>query len=259
MSSTPSQETARSTASRPVTDSRGAAASAPRPSRRASLIALGKLLVARQTVPEWQAVLDAIQEVEYIGAGPVGYWGVSLGCGLGVPFVADEPRVRAAVLGLGGASASAEAAARITVPVEFLVQWDDERVPRAQSLALFDALASAQKTLHANPGKHGEVPRAARRLRAPTRSSRRPDPAADRAWRPMRPRGPRSGQRGMPTASACWCTTSAGSLGLRQASRDRAAPAVAEPAVGASRGGVEAVQYVTLKDHLPADARKDAV
>jgi hypothetical protein len=53
---------------------------------------------------------------------------------------------------------SAEAAARITVPVEFLVQWDDERVPRTQSLALFDTLASAEKTLHANPGKHGEVP-----------------------------------------------------------------------------------------------------
>jgi dienelactone hydrolase len=83
---------------------------------------------------------------------------VSLGCGLGVPFVAAEPRVRAAVLGLGGALASAEAAAQITVPVEFLMQWDDERVPRAQSLALFDALASAEKTLHANPGKHAEVP-----------------------------------------------------------------------------------------------------
>ena len=81
-----------------------------------------------------------------------------MGCGLGVPFVAAEPRVRAAVLGLGGAQACAQAAARITVPVEFLVQWDDERVPRAQSLALFDALASSEKTLHANPGKHGEMP-----------------------------------------------------------------------------------------------------
>jgi hypothetical protein len=61
------------------------------------------------------------------------------------------------VLGLG-ALASAETAARITIPVEFLVQWDDERIPRTESLALFDALASAEKTLHANPGKHGEVP-----------------------------------------------------------------------------------------------------
>ena len=125
----------------------------------APLIAAFQVLVARQTVPEWQAVLDALQALDHVGAGPVGYWGVSLGCGLGIPFVAAEPRVRAAVLGLGGALALAEAAARITVPVEFLVQWDDERVPRAQSLALFDAFASTEKTLHANPGKHGEVPR----------------------------------------------------------------------------------------------------
>ena len=115
-------------------------------------------LLAGQTVPEWQAVLDAVQELGSVGAGPVGYWGVSLGCGLGVPFIAAEPRVRAAVLGLGGALSSAEAAVRITVPVEFLVQWDDERVPRAASLALFDAFGSAEKTLHANPGQHGEIP-----------------------------------------------------------------------------------------------------
>ncbi|MFD5583645.1 dienelactone hydrolase family protein [Streptomyces sp. NPDC127063] len=124
----------------------------------APLIAAFHALVARQTVPEWQTVLDAVQQFEHIGAGPVGYWGVSLGCGLGVPFVAAEPRVRAAVLGLGGALASAADAARITVPVEFLVQWDDERVPRDQSMALFDAFASADKTLHANPGKHGDIP-----------------------------------------------------------------------------------------------------
>ncbi|MEU6076755.1 alpha/beta hydrolase [Micromonospora sp. NPDC047074] len=124
----------------------------------APLIAGFQALVARQTVPEWRTVLDTVQDLEYVGAGPVGYWGVSLGCGLGVPFVAAEPRVHAAVLGLGGALASAEVAARITVPVEFLLQWDDERVPRAQGLALFDALASAEKTLHANPGRHGEIP-----------------------------------------------------------------------------------------------------
>ncbi|MCX2182844.1 dienelactone hydrolase family protein [Streptomyces sp. SKN60] len=124
----------------------------------APLVAEFQALVARQTVPEWRAVLDAVQRLEHVGPGPVGYWGVCLGCGLGVPFVAAEPRVRAAVLGLGGALASAEAAARITVPVEFLVQWDDERVPRADGLALFDALGSAEKSLHANPGLHGEIP-----------------------------------------------------------------------------------------------------
>ncbi|RLV04502.1 alpha/beta hydrolase [Streptomyces griseocarneus] len=115
-------------------------------------------LLAGQSVPEWRAVLDALQELDHVGTGPVGYSGMSLGCGLGVPFVAAEPRVRAAVLGLNGAEVSSEAAARITVPLEFLVQWDDERVPRAASLALFDTFASAEKTLHANPGKHGEIP-----------------------------------------------------------------------------------------------------
>jgi dienelactone hydrolase len=114
--------------------------------------------LAGQTVPEWQAVLTAIQELDHVGAGPVGYWGMSMSCGLGVPFVAAEPRVRAAVLGLGGSLGLAETAARITVPVQFLMQWDDQWVPRTQGLALFDALASAAKTLHANPGKHGDLP-----------------------------------------------------------------------------------------------------
>ncbi|MEX1651807.1 alpha/beta hydrolase [Streptomyces pseudovenezuelae] len=124
----------------------------------APLIAAFQALVVREIVPEWRAVLDAVQKLSHVGTGPVGYWGVSLGCVIGVPLVAAEPRIGAAVLGLSGAEVSAETAARITVPVEFLVQWDDERVPRTQSLALFDAFASTEKTLHANPGGHGEVP-----------------------------------------------------------------------------------------------------
>jgi dienelactone hydrolase len=124
----------------------------------APLIASFQALVARQTVPEWRAVLDAVQRLEHVGAGPAGYWGISMGCGLGIPFVAAEPRVRAAVLGLGGALAAAGAAARITVPVELVLQWDDERMPREHGLALFEALGSAEKTLHANPGGHGDLP-----------------------------------------------------------------------------------------------------
>jgi dienelactone hydrolase len=116
-------------------------------------------LLAGQAVAEWQAVLTAVQQLDHVGGGPAGYWGVSMGCGLGLPFVAAEPRVGAAVLGLLGSPELAGAAARITVPVQFLVQWDDERVPRAESLALFDAFGSAEKTLHANTGKHGDLPR----------------------------------------------------------------------------------------------------
>jgi len=100
-----------------------------------------------------------LQELEYVGAGgSVGFSGMSMGTGLGVPFVAAEPRITAAVFGLAGGDTLAEAAARITVPVEFALQWDDEMVPRELGLALFDAFASGEKTLHANPGGHGGVP-----------------------------------------------------------------------------------------------------
>jgi dienelactone hydrolase len=115
-------------------------------------------LLAGQSVPEWQAVLTAVQGLDHVGAGPVGYWGMSMGSGLGIPFVAAEPRVGAAVLGLAGALGLAGTAARITVPVRFLMQWDDQWVPRDQGLALFDAFGSAAKTLHANPGNHGDIP-----------------------------------------------------------------------------------------------------
>ncbi|WP_240776830.1 dienelactone hydrolase family protein [Nonomuraea basaltis] len=122
------------------------------------LVAAMHDLLAGQAVADWQAVVTAVQELDHVGAGPVGYWGVSMGCGLGVPLLAAEPRVRAAVLGLLGVHGLAGTAARVTVPVQFLLQWDDTRVPRDQALALFDALGSSDKTLHANPGDHGEIP-----------------------------------------------------------------------------------------------------
>jgi cephalosporin-C deacetylase-like acetyl esterase len=88
----------------------------------------------------------------------VGFCGVSLGSAIGVPFAAAEPRIKAAVFGLAGHENLAEAAAQVTVPVEFLLQWDDELVPRDSGLALFDAFACREKTLHANPGRHAGVP-----------------------------------------------------------------------------------------------------
>ncbi|PRX04715.1 hypothetical protein CLV67_1471, partial [Actinoplanes italicus] len=51
-----------------------------------------------------------------------------------------------------------DTAARITIPVEYLLQWDDEGNPRDSVMKLFDALGSAEKTLHANPGGHFRIP-----------------------------------------------------------------------------------------------------
>src|SRR6185369_17907418 len=118
---------------------------------------------ARQTVPEWQATLDELQKIDIIGAaGPVGWWGVSMGTTIGVPFVAAESRITAAVFGLAGVltgdDSLAQAAGQITIPVEFAFQADDELVDRNAGIALFDAFASAEKTLHLNPGGHLGIP-----------------------------------------------------------------------------------------------------
>ncbi|MCK7625887.1 alpha/beta hydrolase [Streptomyces sp. RS10V-4] len=116
--------------------------------------------LAELAVPEWRAVLDALQQCPEIGAeGPVGYVGIGLGTAIGVPLVAVEPRIRAAVLVATWPDVLIEAARQITVPIEYDLQWDDERVPREAGLALFDAFASQEKTLHANAGKHLELPR----------------------------------------------------------------------------------------------------
>ncbi|MER6306719.1 alpha/beta hydrolase [Streptomyces sp. NPDC001657] len=116
--------------------------------------------LAERAVPEWQATLDALQDLPEIGAeGPVGYFGLNMGTAIGVPLVAADPRITAAVFGLHWPDALAETAKQITVPIEFAMQWDDEHIPRASGLALFDAFASTEKTLHVNPGKHKELPR----------------------------------------------------------------------------------------------------
>jgi len=116
--------------------------------------------LAERAVPEWQATLDALQELPEIGAdGPVGYFGIGLGTAIGVPLVAAEPRITAAAFGMNWPDALFETAKRITVPIEFAMQWDDERIPREAALALFDAFASTEKTLHANAGRHFDMPR----------------------------------------------------------------------------------------------------
>jgi alpha-beta hydrolase superfamily lysophospholipase len=117
--------------------------------------------LAQRAVPEWQATLDALQQLPEIGTEvPIGYGGgITLGTGIGIPLTAIEPRIIAAIFGGGFVvhEALIEAARRITVPVQFLLPWDDEHVERQSALALFDAFASKEKTLHANPGDHRDV------------------------------------------------------------------------------------------------------
>jgi dienelactone hydrolase len=115
-------------------------------------------------VADWTTTLDALEGLPEVGRGPVGYWGLSMGTILGLPLVAAEPRITAAVLGLMGITGPtkerhAADAARVAVPVLFIVQWDDELFPRDKAFALFDALGGPEKRLHAGPGQHSEVSR----------------------------------------------------------------------------------------------------
>ena len=95
-----------------------------------------------------------------------------MGTVLGLPFVASEPRISATVLGACGFTGSSAGrgrfaerhradAPRVTCPVLFMIQWDDEIFDRDGALELFDTIGSPDKRLHVHPGKHGDFPQEA--------------------------------------------------------------------------------------------------
>ncbi len=112
-------------------------------------------------IADWRGALDFVRDT--VGNVPLGYWGLSMGTMMGLPLVAALGEIEVALLGLmgiwgpNGDRLGADAPC-VSCPVRFLVQWDDEIVPRDAALALFARIGSAQKTLHGNPGRHVEVP-----------------------------------------------------------------------------------------------------
>jgi hypothetical protein len=110
-----------------------------------------------QAVPELQTALDALLELPEIG-GPVGFSGGVISTG--VRLAAVEPRICAARLFAGSfvPRAMFAEARQVTIPLQVLLQWDDEGNDRQQALDLFDAFGSKEKTLHANMGGHTGVP-----------------------------------------------------------------------------------------------------
>jgi dienelactone hydrolase len=112
-------------------------------------------------IADWRAALDFL-ETE-LGPRPTGWWGLSMGTMMGLPVCASDARMRVALLGLMGTWGPngedlLRLAPRLTCPVRFLLQWDDEIVPRETCLRLFGEIGSKKKTLHTNPGRHTEVP-----------------------------------------------------------------------------------------------------
>ena len=125
--------------------------------------AWGRDEVTEETTADWRATLDAVQN--RYGATRVAYFGLSMGTMMGVPLIAAEPRIEAALLGLMGVWGPngrqiRDAAPGVQCPVRFLVQWDDEVVPRETAFKLFGELGTTRKEMRVHPGKHVAVPAA---------------------------------------------------------------------------------------------------
>ena len=116
--------------------------------------------LADRAVPEWQATIDALQQLPEIGPdAPIGFSGMTLASAIGIPLVAADSRISAAIFGgVFVYDAITRAAEQVTVPIEFLLPWNDAEIDRESGLALFDVFGSQDKTLHAFPGSHFTVP-----------------------------------------------------------------------------------------------------
>ena len=120
-------------------------------------------------VEDWCATLDHVTECDFINPDQVAYVGFSMGTRFGLPFVAAAGgRLRCAVLGKNALEPSDKSrmanspghrfkmyAPKMTIPVLFHMQWDDELFSRESQCGLFDLIGSEDKRLIAYPGPHG--------------------------------------------------------------------------------------------------------
>jgi len=121
---------------------------------------------------DWIATLDALLATGDFQSAAVGYAGLSGGCLFGLPFIAADQRIAAAVLGACGyegaplldaapatfAPILRAAAQRYDRPAFFVLQEQDDFFPPTGGRALFADLASADRELLASPGAHTQVP-----------------------------------------------------------------------------------------------------
>jgi dienelactone hydrolase len=126
-------------------------------------------LIKRETYEsmagDWQRTIDACGELPDVGAEHAAYMGFSMGCVLGILTVAKEPRLRCAVLAVGGILQEErgflnEAAETIDRPILMINQSEDEIFSRAATFRLYDALAGSKRVMF-YPGPHAGVPREA--------------------------------------------------------------------------------------------------
>ena len=134
--------------------------------REALAVEMNRPTSIDEMVADWLVAFSEIRRAHGLN-GPTGYFGLSMGTIFGLPLLAHGGiDFAASAIGLAGSTRAGRSfgerlladAARVSHPVAFLMQLEDELFDRDGYLALFDALASTDKRLHANPGLHPEVP-----------------------------------------------------------------------------------------------------
>lgn len=110
-------------------------------------------------VADWRATLDALCTLPQIDPTRVGWYGVSMGTAYGLPFVAADARIKAAVLGMWGTCRVASECLvtngpAVVCPVQFHQKIDDEFFTDAGQRDIFNHLGSSIKSLKQYPGGH---------------------------------------------------------------------------------------------------------
>lgn len=110
-------------------------------------------------IADWRAAIDELCGLPAIDSNAVGWYGISMGTAYGMPLVATEPRIRAAVLGMWGTSRAGSErlvtdGATIHCPILFQRKEDDELFSVAGQVELFDSIASSRKQYKIYPGTH---------------------------------------------------------------------------------------------------------